>query len=160
MNSWRKSLCRCLGVSQMGRNIYKYIFFQNPGGGRCPSEWFKPVLFSLRTHVELEGLAGAVGLQQTDTKAPGREAPLGKGAAVNYFYSLEMTYLIHSVSYLPSRLSSRSSESYKHVHFFIFGDRMRVEGDAMRSKGGRVINASGPHGAGLAEAGPNPSPRG
>lgn len=82
------------------------------------------------------GLAAAAGLPQTDMKAQGREAPLGKGAAVNYLYSLEMTYLSHSVSYLPSGLSSQTSESYKHNHFFIFGDRRTVEGDAMRSEGG------------------------
>ena len=69
-------------------------------------------------------------------KAPDHEAPLGKGEAVNYFYSLEMTYLIHSVSYLPSGLSSWTYESYKHVCFFIFGDRRKVEGYAMRSEGG------------------------
>lgn len=62
-------------------------------------------------------------LQWVDMEAPGQEAPLEKGEAVNYFYSLEMTYLIHSVSYLPSGLSSWTYESYKHAYFFIFGDR-------------------------------------
>lgn len=68
----------------------------------------------------------------------GHEAPLGKGEAVNYFYSLEMTYLIHSVSYLPSGLSSRIYESYKHIYFFIFGDSRRLEGYAMRRGGGEA----------------------
>lgn len=75
-------------------------------------------------------------LQRAGLRAPSREAPLGKGEAVNYFYSLEMTYLIHSVSYLPSGLSSRACESYKHIYFFIFGDSGRLEGYAMRREGG------------------------
>lgn len=54
---------------------------------------------------------GGLQLQGADMKAPGHEAPLGKGEAVNYFYSLEMTYLIHSVSYLPSGWRSWTYES-------------------------------------------------
>lgn len=80
-------------------------------------------------------------------KAPGPEAPLGKGEAVNYFYSLEMTHLIHSVSYVPSGLSSWTYESYKHVSLSIFGDSRRVEGYAMIREGGEgrdgLINVSG-----------------
>ena len=85
-------------------------------------------------------------------KAPGREAPLGKGEAVNYVYSLEMTYLIHSVSYLPSGLSSWTYESYKHIYCFILGDRKRGEGYAVEAGGkGKdgLINVSRPHRAGL-----------
>ena len=48
------------------------------------------------------GFACVVRLQLwlADMRAPGHMAPLGKGEAVNYFYSLEMTHLIHPESYL------------------------------------------------------------
>jgi hypothetical protein len=68
------------------------------------------------------GFAGPAGLQQRQAhrQAPGHKAPLGKGEAMNYFYSLEMRYLIHSMSYLPSGLSAWTQKSSKHVYFFIF----------------------------------------
>ena len=103
---------------------------------------------------ELKGLCRGYGA----AAAAGRHestrpwGPLGKGETVNYFYSLEMTYLIHSVSYLPSGLSSWTYESYKHIYCFIFGDRKRGEGYAMRSGGkGKdgLINMSRPHWASL-----------
>ena len=63
-----------------------------------------------------------------------------------------MTYLIHSVSYLPSGLSSWTYESYKHIYCFILGDRKRGEGYAVEA-GGKgedgLINVSRPHRAGL-----------
>jgi len=63
-----------------------------------------------------------------------------------------MTYLIHSVSYLPSGLSSWTYESYKHIYCFILGDRKRGEGYSVEAGGkGKdgLINVSRPHRAGL-----------
>lgn len=121
----------------------------NPVESKCHLGQRKPCILSLQAAGELQCLqavgsgwggcfAAAAGLQlwQAHVEALGHKAPLGKGEALNYFYSLKMTYLIHSVSYLPSGVSAWTYESYKQVYFFIFADRRRVAGYTTWREGG------------------------
>lgn len=171
MHEGKNCSYKYLGLSHIG-NIYIYVFiiyifihiiiyinfFQNPGGSTCYSVQCEPSF----TTSGAGGLCGGCGAAAAgaDVEAPGHEAPLGKGEAVNYLYGLEMTYLFHSVSYILSGLSSWTYESYKHVSFFIFGDSSRVEVMSWLEREGEgrdgLINVSGPHWAGLGVGGASP----
>lgn len=63
---------------------------------------------------------------------------LGKGEALNYDYSLGMIHLIHSVSCLPSGLSSCTYESYKHVFLDLGGQEEGRRLCHMKRERGRV----------------------
>lgn len=85
-------------------------------GEKCHSEPLKPLVLSLKIQQRFcLPLGNSKALQElwVADAQPDMEAPLGKGEAMNYFYSLEMTYLIHSVNYLPSAWSSQTYESRK-----------------------------------------------